>query len=119
MICGRKSRLKERTELNMSNPGILEPAEYERRRVFLEQLKGLTKPEYIEIVRILQKHDVAFSENANGIFFNVGVLHKDVFDALVKFLEFTQSNRRDLAAREMEMSALAKEMGILAQKVGE
>ncbi len=119
MICGRKSRLKERTELNMSNPGILEPAEYERRRIFLEQLKGLTKPEYIEIVRILQKHDVAFSENANGIFFNVGVLHQDVFDALVKFLEFTQSNRRDLAAREMEMSALAKEMGILAQKEAE
>jgi hypothetical protein len=101
----------------MSNPGTLEPGEYERRRVFLEQLKGLTKPEYIEIVRILQKHEVAFSENANGIFFNITLLGQEVFDALVKFLEFTQSNRRDLAARELEMNTLAKEMGILSEKV--
>ena len=100
----------------MSNPGTLEPIEYERRRLFLEQIKGLTKPEYIEIVRILQKHDVVFSENANGIFFNVSLLAQDVFDALVKFLEFTQSNRRDLAAREMEMNTLAKEIGILTEK---
>lgn len=101
----------------MSTPGtFLDPPEYERRRLFLEQLKGLTKPEYVEIVRILQKHDIAYSENANGIFFNVGVLEQTVFDALVRFLEFTQSNRRDLAAREQMMSLLAKEMGIVAEK---
>jgi hypothetical protein len=102
----------------MSAPGTLEPLEYERRRLFLENLKGLTKPEYVEIVRILQKHETAFSENANGIFFNVGLLEQTVFDALVRFLEFTQSNRRDLAAREAEMSILAKEMGIVTEKAG-
>ena len=101
----------------MSAPGnFLDPVEYERRRLFLDQLKGLTKPEYVEIVRILQKHEISFSENANGIFFNVGLLDQVVFDALVRFLEFTQSNRRDLAAREQIMSNLAKEMGIVNEK---
>lgn len=93
-----------------AGPGNLTNAEYERRREFLEGLKGLTKAEYIEIVRILQKHEVVYSENANGIFFNVCLLDQEVFDALTQFLQFTQSNRRDLAEREMYMSSLATTM---------
>lgn len=98
----------------MASPGLLAPEEYERRKLFLEGLKGLTKAEYIEIVRILRKNEVAYSENANGIFFNVGMLDQHVFEALVKFLDFTQSNRRDLAAREQFMSSLATEMRVPA-----
>jgi hypothetical protein len=92
------------------------PDEYERRRNFLEQLKTLTKAECIEIVRILQKHEVTFSENANGIFFNIGMLDQHVFDALLQFLKFTQSNRVDLAARELFMSSLANEMKLTPDK---
>jgi hypothetical protein len=106
----------------MSNPGnLLSPEEYERRRLFLENLKGLTKAENIEIVRILQKYEVAFSENANGIFFNVGMLEQSAFDALVKFLQFTQSNRRDLEERELLMNNLASEMkfGVACEKIKE
>ena len=97
-------------------PGVLNPEEYERRREFLDSLKGLTKAEYIEIVRILQKHEVSFSENANGIFFNVGMLEQKAFDALIQFLNFTQSNRRDLAEREMLMSSLTTEMRLSVGK---
>ena len=90
-------------------PG-LSVEEYEHRREFLTSLKGLTKPEYIEIARILQRHNVPYSENLNGIFFNVGALDQPVFDALVKFLEFTKINRRELAERELFMSSLATEI---------
>jgi hypothetical protein len=100
----------------MSGPGILSPEEYERRREFLDGLKGLTKAEHIEIVRILQKHEVAFSENTNGIFFNLCLLDQPVFDALLQFLQFTQSNRRDLAERERFMSSLATEMKLIDEK---
>jgi len=88
------------------NPGVLSSDEYERRRQFLDGLKTLTKAEYIEIVRILQKHEVEFSENANGVFFNVSNLAQPIFDALELFLRFTQSNRRDLADRELYISTL-------------
>jgi hypothetical protein len=97
-------------------PGLLVPEEYERRRIFLESLKTLTKAEHVEIARILVKHSVAFSENSNGIFFNVGLLEQDVFEALLKFMEFTQFNRRDLAIREQMMSSLATEMKLLDKK---
>lgn len=85
----------------------LSPDEYERRKKFLEGLKGLTKSEYIEIVRILQKHGSEYSENANGIFFNITIINQTVFDALELFMDFTQKNRRSLADREIYMSSLA------------
>ena len=87
-------------------PGVLGREEYERRKRFLDGLKGLTQSEYIEIARILQKHETPYSENANGIFFNVCSLTQPAFDALELFLEFTQSNRKNLAEREMYMSTL-------------
>lgn len=93
--------------------GLLLSEEYERRRMFLDNLKILTKAEYVEIARILVKHNVIFSENSNGIFFNVGLLEQEVFDTLIKFIEFTQFNRRDLAIREQMMSSLKTEMKLV------
>ena len=80
--------------------------EYVRRKVFLDSMKGLTKPEYIEIVRILQKHTIAFSENQNGIFVNIAALPQHVFDDLEKFLLFTSTNRQNLSDRDSLLSTL-------------
>lgn len=90
----------------MSSPGKLSSSEYERRRVFHESLKGLTKAEYVEIVRLLNKYEESYSENLNGVFFNVCSVSQVTFDALELFLKFTQSNRRDLADREVFLSTL-------------
>lgn len=92
----------------MSSPGKLEATEYERRRVFHESLKGLTKAEYVEIIRLLNKYEETYSENLNGVFFNVCTLSQTTFDALELFLKFTQSNRRELADRERFMDTLVK-----------
>lgn len=90
------------------SPGteLLPQEEYSRRKHFLESLKGLTKSEYAEIVRILQKREVHFSENKNGIFFNIAALEQSVFDDLEKFILFTQSNRQSLADRDTILSTL-------------
>lgn len=94
--------------IKMPAPGPLLPQEeYERRRRFLEGLRTLTKAEHIEIVRILQKYEAEFSENNNGIFFNVCSLDQAVFDALELFLYFTQKNRKNLEDREMYLSTLS------------
>ena len=93
-----------------ASPGLLTSEEYERRKLFLDQLKGLTKSEYIEIVRLLQKHEASFSENLTGVFFNVCVLTQPVFDALELFIQFTQSNRKNLADRDSFLSTLTTEV---------
>jgi hypothetical protein len=90
----------------MSLPGKLSSSEYERRRIFHESLKGLTKAEYVEIIRLLNKYEETYSENLNGVFFNVCTISQVTFDALELFLKFTQSNRRDLADREVFLSTL-------------
>ena len=88
-------------------PGLLPTEEYERRKLLLEGLKTLTRAEHIEIVRILQKHEVSYSENLNGVFFNVGLLSQPAFDALELFLKFTNSNKKNLADREQYISTLS------------
>ena len=97
----------------MTTPGLLAPEEYERRKQFLESLKGLTKSEYIEIIRLLQKHEAPFSENLNGVFFNACALSQPVFDALDLFIRFTQSNRKNLSDRDTFMSTLTVSNEIL------
>jgi hypothetical protein len=102
----------------MPTPGpLLPPEEYERRRRFLEGLRSLTKAEHIEIIRILQKHEAEFSENNNGVFFNVCALPQPVFDALELFLSFTQKNRQNLEDREVYLSTLST--GMIAVKMTE
>jgi hypothetical protein len=80
--------------------------EYARRKTFLDNLKGLTKAEYIEIVRLLQKHEVTYSENHNGIFLNLTALAQEVFNDLEQFLCFTQRNRQNLSDRDFLLSTL-------------
>ena len=97
----------------MSVPGEakLSSDEYERRRTFLESLKGLTKAEYVEIVRILQKYQAPFSENHNGIFLNLSTMEQFVFEELEKFLIFTQTNRQKLSDRDSLLSTLLVHQG--------
>ena len=92
--------------MSLHTPGLLPSEEYERRKRFLEGLKSLTRAEHIEIVRILQKHEIVFSENQNGVFFNVGLLPQEAFDALELFINFTNSNKKYLSDRETFMSSL-------------
>jgi hypothetical protein len=86
---------------------LLAPEEYQRRKQFLADMVGLTKPEYIEIIRILKKHAVQYSENQNGIFFNVATLSQAVFEDLVSYMHFSKKNRCYLSDRETLMSTLA------------
>jgi hypothetical protein len=78
--------------------------EYDRRKKFLESLKILATSEYIEIARILQRHKYIYSENTNGIFFNVASLPQEVFDDLEKYIEFTQLNKKMMNDRDNLMN---------------
>ena len=93
----------------MSSPGKLSAQEYERRKGFHDSLKGLTTAEYVEILRLLKKYEEPYSENLNGVFFNVCTVSQTTFEALELFLKFTQSNRRELADRERFLSTLTQE----------
>ena len=86
----------------------MDTKEYERRRIFLDSLKKLHTSEFIDIVKILKQEMVEYSENSNGIFFDVAKLDQKSFEVLEKYMNFVHTNRKELAEREIFMSKLNK-----------
>ena len=80
----------------------MDPVEYERRKIFCEEMKTMGRSEHIEFARILRKHDIQTSENRSGIFFDMAKLPQEVFDALVVFRSFVQQNNQELDKRYNE-----------------
>lgn len=76
--------------------------DYEERKMFLENLKTLNKIEQEEVFRILKKNASSFSENSNGIFFDVSRIDTNTFKELLGFLEFCKKNREAFENREQE-----------------
>ena len=81
--------------------------DYENRKDFCKEMNSLSRPELEELYRILRREGGDFSENSNGIFFDVAALPAPVFDALWKFLQFCKSNAKDLEQRSKLIGAMA------------
>jgi hypothetical protein len=73
--------------------------DYDRRKEFCKDIGLLSRPELEELYRILRREGGEFSENSNGIFFDVSSLPSNIFEALWKFIEFCKSNAKNLEER--------------------
>lgn len=87
----------------------LDPEEYERRRIFCDSIKDLSKAEHIEIARILRRNGVVISENRSGMFFDMAKLSDDVFEELLQFRSFVNTNTEALKERENLLDGLKAE----------
>jgi hypothetical protein len=81
--------------------------DYEKRKEFSKEMNTLSRPELEELYRILRREGGSFSENSNGIFFDVASLPASVFEALWKFLEFCKSNAKGLEERNKIIGTMA------------
>lgn len=86
---------------------VISASEYERRRQFCDTLKTMSKPEFIEIARILRRHGVTMSENRSGLFFDMSKISNEVFADLLQFREFVNQNSTELQKRECILDSLA------------
>ena len=57
-----------------------------------EKIKGLEICENIEILKIIIKNDIKFTENSNGIFVNMNKLDDKTLDDIKSFLSFINNN---------------------------
>jgi hypothetical protein len=87
----------------------LSSEDYEKRKKIWETIKSLGKPEQEELFRILLRNKVEYTENTNGIFFDVGKLEPSVLEQIEKFLIFCAQNRIDFELRDQTMESLRKE----------
>ena len=85
--------------------------EYEDRKRVLNELKKLVRSEQEQIFLILKRYRVDYSENSNGVFFDLNRLAKAPFEEIKKFLAFCQTNRNDFEARERQMESSRLHLG--------
>jgi len=76
--------------------------EYETRRRFLEDLKALSKTEHEHIFTIIKTDMSDYTENSNGVFFDISKLSSDTFAKLEAYMEFCKTIRKEQFERDEE-----------------
>lgn len=61
-----------------------------------EKISNLGGMEHMEILKILKNHHISFSENKNGVFFNLTTLPEEVFTAIETFVSYCYENKEQL-----------------------
>ena len=74
--------------------------EYEQRKVFADEIKLLTRNEMEEIYKLLKAKKAEYSENSNGVFFDVSKLPAEIFSELQNFMIFCKKNRDEFSVHE-------------------
>jgi hypothetical protein len=85
-----------------ASAATLTAEEYDQRKQFAEEVKLLTKNEMEEIYRTLKTTGAEYSENSNGVFFDVSKLPAETFSKIQAFMTFCKKNREEFVVREEE-----------------
>lgn len=62
------------------------------------------------VLRIIQEDNIMYSENTNGIFFDIMELKKDTLERILKLIEFCDNCNQYLIEREKEQSNIRKDI---------
>ena len=85
--------------------------EYEDRKKMLDEFKKLVKSEQEQIFTILKKHKIEFSENTNGVFFDMSRVSNAAFDDMKNFIVFCQANRTEFEVRDRALESSRLNLG--------
>jgi len=81
-------------------------ASYDERKKIFETIKALAKPEQEEIFRIVRKLKVPYSENSNGVFFDLASISDDSFEQIREYIQFCLTNRKEHEDRLKELDII-------------
>ena len=77
---------------------------YDRRKKLAEDLKNLTKDQYEEIYRIIKRAGISYSENSNGVFFDLNIVDDAVAESLIHFMELVGMQQAEEKRRSDELA---------------
>jgi len=80
--------------------------DYDLKKKFLENIKGLDKSIYEGMFRVLKINNVEYTENSNGIFFDIVPLNTDIFNQLQECIVRNQQQK----ILENERNAIVESM---------
>ena len=94
---------------SLPNMALLEKQEYEAKKQMLEEFKLLSKEEHEEVFRIIKQNNIAYSENSNGVFFDLAICSTDVFTKLVNYIELCKTQRKNEETRTQTLNTFRSE----------
>jgi len=65
-----------------------------------DQIEKMNSIHHIKFFEILSKNDITFSENRNGIFFNMNLLNNKIVKQLNKYIEYINKQESNLKLAE-------------------
>ena len=77
----------------------------ERKKVF-ERIKVLVKSEQEELFRLIRKTKVNYTENSNGIFFDLSTVSQETFNQIKEYLDFCLKTRQEDTERLKELETI-------------
>lgn len=81
-------------------------ARYEEYKKVFEIIKILVISEHEEIFRIIRKTKETYTENSNGIFFNLLTISDEAFNNIKEYLNFCLKTRQDDIDRLKELDTI-------------
>ena len=74
------------------------------RKSLFDNIKILDTPEQEEIFRIIRKTKESYTENSNGIFFDLSTISDETFNLIKEYINFCLKTRyeHDLRLKELE-----------------
>jgi hypothetical protein len=79
---------------------------YEDRKKVFDTIKILSKPEHEEIYRIIRKTRDTYTENSNGIFFDLNTISEDAFSQIKSYLDYCLKTRQEEESRLKELETI-------------
>ena len=84
---------------------------YDERKKVFESIKVLVKSEQEELFRIIRKTKESYTENSNGIFFDLSTISNDSFNLIKEYINFCLKTRHehDIRLKELETIRIQNE----------
>lgn len=79
---------------------------YEERKIVFENIKILDKPEHEEIYRIIRKTKENYTENSNGIFFDLTGISDECFNSIKEYINFCLKTRQEHESRLKDLETI-------------
>ena len=77
--------------------------EYQDRKYIFDNIKSLVSSEYEEIYRIINRQKEKYTENSNGIFFDLSSISTDTLSQIKEYINFCLKTRQEHELRLKEL----------------
>jgi hypothetical protein len=75
-----------------------------QRKSLVDKICALSATEHREIFKILSEHNISYSQNKNGIFFNISTIPDDVVDEINGLVRFCINQQQELEQYDMKIN---------------